>query len=140
MDITLPKDIPSYLEQLNELERKAHDIAQSHLGSSFHIGRSNGLKEWRALQSELELFLNSIDRELANKILETKRKEGPTYRIDDLEEFKEWQKLQAEIKQFLNSIEKTLAKSILERKETWGPKYRVEDSEEFQVWKANLNK
>ena len=30
-----------YLEQLSPQERKAHDIAKSHLGTSFDIVRSN---------------------------------------------------------------------------------------------------
>jgi hypothetical protein len=35
-----------YLEQLTLQERKAHDIAKSHLGTSFDIVRSNGYKSW----------------------------------------------------------------------------------------------
>lgn len=35
-----------YLEQLTPQERKAHDIAKSHLGTSFDILRSNGYKSW----------------------------------------------------------------------------------------------
>ena len=35
-----------YLEQLSPQERKAHDIAKSHLGTSFDIVRSNGYKSW----------------------------------------------------------------------------------------------
>jgi len=35
-----------YLTQLTPQERKAHDIAKSHLGTSFDILRSNGYKAW----------------------------------------------------------------------------------------------
>ena len=35
-----------YLEQLSPQERKAYDIAKSHLGTSFNILRSNGYKSW----------------------------------------------------------------------------------------------
>lgn len=35
-----------YLEQLKPQERKAYDIAKSHLGTSFDILRSNGYKVW----------------------------------------------------------------------------------------------
>ena len=35
-----------YLEQLTPQERKAHDIAKSHLGTSFDVLRSNGYKAW----------------------------------------------------------------------------------------------
>lgn len=40
-----------YLEQLTPQERKAHDIAKSHLGTSFDIVRSNGYKSWIKKQS-----------------------------------------------------------------------------------------
>ena len=40
------KEIYEYLKQLNILEKKAFKIAQNHLGTSFHIGRSNGFKDW----------------------------------------------------------------------------------------------
>jgi hypothetical protein len=37
-----------YLEQLSPAEKKALQIAQEHLKSSFHIERSNGFQEWFA--------------------------------------------------------------------------------------------
>jgi hypothetical protein len=40
------KEIYEYLKQLDTLEKKTFTIAQNHLGTSFHIGRSNGFKEW----------------------------------------------------------------------------------------------
>ena len=40
------KEIYEYLKQLDTLELKAFKIAQNHLGTSFHIGRSNGYKDW----------------------------------------------------------------------------------------------
>jgi hypothetical protein len=35
-----------YLSEMDELHRKAYDIAYNHLGSTFNIARSNGFKEW----------------------------------------------------------------------------------------------
>jgi hypothetical protein len=46
-----PKDVQEsiarYLEQLGEKERKAYYIAESHLGSSFNIVKSNGYINWK---------------------------------------------------------------------------------------------
>jgi hypothetical protein len=36
----------AYLASLDEAQRQALAIARDHLGSSFHVGRSNGFKEW----------------------------------------------------------------------------------------------
>ena len=36
-------EIIDYLNQLNDIEKKAYKIAMDHLGSSFHILKSNGL-------------------------------------------------------------------------------------------------
>ena len=41
------KDIFTYLQQLDEHNRKAYLIAKEHLGTSFTIYKSNGYKEWR---------------------------------------------------------------------------------------------
>jgi len=38
--------ILEYLNQLDEKEQIAYKIAFEHLGSSFHIIRSNGYQEW----------------------------------------------------------------------------------------------
>ena len=35
-----------YLNEMDENNRKAYDIAYNHLGTSFNISRSNGFKEW----------------------------------------------------------------------------------------------
>jgi len=35
-----------YIAQLNDMQRKAYEIAKSHLGTSFNIKRSNGFIEW----------------------------------------------------------------------------------------------
>lgn len=40
------KDIFNYLSEMDDLNKKAYDIAYSHLGTSFNIARSNGFKEW----------------------------------------------------------------------------------------------
>lgn len=41
------REIFEYLRGLDEHNRKAYDIAYSHLGTSFNIARSNGFKEWK---------------------------------------------------------------------------------------------
>lgn len=40
------KNIFEYLNEMDEHNRKAYDIAYCHLGTSFNIARSNGFKEW----------------------------------------------------------------------------------------------
>ena len=40
------EEIFNYLNELDEYEKKAYEIAYNHLGSSFNIYRSNGFKEW----------------------------------------------------------------------------------------------
>ena len=39
--------IKLYLESLNEKEYKAYLIAQSHLGMSFQLEKSNGFIKWK---------------------------------------------------------------------------------------------
>ena len=39
-----------YIAQLDEVQRKAMEIAKSHLGTSFNIKRSNGFIEWQKKQ------------------------------------------------------------------------------------------
>jgi hypothetical protein len=41
-------EILKYLSEMDEHNRKAYDIAYSHLGTSFNIARSNGFKDWQA--------------------------------------------------------------------------------------------
>jgi hypothetical protein len=41
------REIFQYLSELDELNKKAYEIAADHLGSSFNIYRSNGFKEWK---------------------------------------------------------------------------------------------
>lgn len=36
-----------YLESLNIKEKKAYEIAKQHLGSSFHLIKSNGFIQWK---------------------------------------------------------------------------------------------
>ena len=43
----LQREIYEYLSQMDESHKKAYCIAYQHLGSSFHITRSNGFKEWK---------------------------------------------------------------------------------------------
>jgi hypothetical protein len=40
------KEIYDYLNEMDENNKKAYQIAYDHLGSSFNILRSNGFKEW----------------------------------------------------------------------------------------------
>jgi len=46
-DTEKQSEIYKYLNQLDEIERKAYIIAFEHLGSSFNIFKSNGYKEWK---------------------------------------------------------------------------------------------
>lgn len=38
--------IYKYLDQLDELNRQAYEIANDHLRTSFNVARSNGFKKW----------------------------------------------------------------------------------------------
>lgn len=42
------REIFEYLNEMDEHNRRAYDIAYEHLGTSFNIARSNGFKEWQA--------------------------------------------------------------------------------------------
>lgn len=46
--IELQREIYEYLSELDEIHRKAYEIAYDHLGTSFNIARSNGFKAWKA--------------------------------------------------------------------------------------------
>lgn len=39
--------INEYLESLSEKEKKAYEIARSHLGMSFQIEKANGFIKWK---------------------------------------------------------------------------------------------
>jgi len=41
------KNEKKYLESLNEKEKKAYEIAKNHLGTSFHLIKSNGFIKWK---------------------------------------------------------------------------------------------
>ncbi len=41
-----------YIAQLEDVQRKAMEIAKSHLGTSFNIKRSNGFIEWMKKQKD----------------------------------------------------------------------------------------
>jgi hypothetical protein len=41
------REIFNYLSEMDELNKKAYEIAFDHLGTSFNIFRSNGFKEWK---------------------------------------------------------------------------------------------
>ena len=38
--------IQQYLAQLDDIQKKAHDIAKQHLGTSYNIAKSNGYMDW----------------------------------------------------------------------------------------------
>ena len=42
------REIFEYLNEMDQQNRNAYDIAYSHLGTSFNIARCNGFKEWLA--------------------------------------------------------------------------------------------
>jgi hypothetical protein len=41
------REIFEYLSTMDEHHKKAYEIAENHLGTSFNIYRSNGFKEWK---------------------------------------------------------------------------------------------
>lgn len=41
------KEIFDYLQEMDDYNKKAYDIALDHLGTSFNICKSNGFKEWK---------------------------------------------------------------------------------------------
>lgn len=46
--VELQREIYDYLTELDDIHRKAYQIAYDHLGTSFNIARSNGFKSWQA--------------------------------------------------------------------------------------------
>jgi hypothetical protein len=44
--------VDKYIAQLDDVQRKAMEIAKSHLGTSFNIHRSNGFIEWLKKQKD----------------------------------------------------------------------------------------
>ena len=38
--------IQQYLAQLDDIQKKAYDIAKQHLGTSYNIAKSNGYMDW----------------------------------------------------------------------------------------------
>ena len=45
-------EIETYLNSLNELEKKTLDIAKSHLGTSFNVRKSVGFIKWKQANIE----------------------------------------------------------------------------------------
>jgi len=41
------RELYNYLNQMNNVQKKAYLIAFNHLGTSFNIFKSNGYKEWK---------------------------------------------------------------------------------------------
>ena len=53
--IATPETKPSiqqYLSQLDDIQKKAHDIAKQHLGTSYNIAKSNGYMDWLKQQNQ----------------------------------------------------------------------------------------
>jgi len=50
--IELQKEIYEYLNGLDNIQKKAYQIAYDHLGTSFNVARSNGFKAWKANKSK----------------------------------------------------------------------------------------
>jgi len=48
----LIKEEIEYLDSLDEKEIQAYEIAKSHLGSTFHLMKSNGFIEWKKAKKE----------------------------------------------------------------------------------------
>ena len=42
----LKKDVVEYLQQLDDKEKQAYEIARTHLGSSFSLEKSIGFQKW----------------------------------------------------------------------------------------------
>jgi hypothetical protein len=51
-DEKIQSTIIQYLNQLSPNEQSAYKIAKDHLGSSFHILRSNGFQDWKKKQTD----------------------------------------------------------------------------------------
>jgi hypothetical protein len=47
VDFSKVDKVDQYIAQLDDIQRKAMEIAKSHLGTSFNIKRSNGFIEWQ---------------------------------------------------------------------------------------------
>ena len=53
MDSSLTNSsIQQYLAQLDDIHKKAHDIAKQHLGTSYNIAKSNGYMDWLKQQQQ----------------------------------------------------------------------------------------
>lgn len=46
--------LEKYLKTLNPKEKKAYEIAKSHLGCSFDLAKSNGFLQWKKKEIEKE--------------------------------------------------------------------------------------
>lgn len=46
------KEIEEYINSLDAIHKKALEIANDHLQTSFHLVRSNGFKEWKKKKEE----------------------------------------------------------------------------------------
>jgi hypothetical protein len=60
----------AYIESLTDKEKKAYDIARSHLGSSFDLSKSSGFMKWKktyVLPSETPAPLDASKRDLNSR-------------------------------------------------------------------------
>ena len=49
---SITASIQQYLAQLDDIQKKAHDIAKQHLGTSYNIAKSNGYMDWLKQQNQ----------------------------------------------------------------------------------------
>ena len=52
MDLTIKKLLQEYVSTFTEKEKKAYEIASSHLGSSFNLEKSLGFIKWLKLRCQ----------------------------------------------------------------------------------------
>ena len=49
--------IDEYVSQFTEIQKKAYFIAKEHLGSSFHLVKSNGFLDWKKDKENNKLYV-----------------------------------------------------------------------------------
>jgi hypothetical protein len=86
--IEVQRDLYGYLSNMNEINRKAYEIAYDHLGTSFNVVRSNGFKHWKLVLR----FLSEIDNETKSVLNYTGGYNFDCDHISDSDEFKKWLK------------------------------------------------
>jgi hypothetical protein len=57
----------AYIESLTDKERKAYNIALSHLGSSFDLSKSSGFLKWKLTYAVPTISEGGHDRDLKSR-------------------------------------------------------------------------